>query len=77
MKHTLLIIAAIMCCSFGTSETKSPQAGGKVYICTGPQSKRYHCTPNCRGLNSCSKEIKEVTIEYAKKIGRTPCGWCY
>lgn len=77
MKHTLLLIATLICCSFGTVETKAPQANGMVYICTGPQSKRYHKTPDCRGLRSCSKEIKEVTLEYAKKIGRTPCGYCY
>lgn len=48
-----------------------------VYICTGPQSKRYHKTNECRGLSSCSKDIKKVTISYAKNIGRTPCHWCY
>lgn len=48
-----------------------------VYICTGPQSKRFHKTSSCRGLNSCSKEIKAMSIEQAKKIGRTPCSWCY
>lgn len=72
MKQTLLMILAIaMCCSFST------QSSSKVYICTGPQSKRYHKTANCRGLGSCSGEIKAVTVEYARKIGRTPCGWCY
>lgn len=76
MKHTLFILVILLCCSFSMGE--QPQASGvKVYICTGPQSKRYHKTPDCQGLRSCSKEIKEVTIEYAKKLGRTPCGYCY
>lgn len=67
-----------MCCAFSTSEQPSaPQAGGTVYICTGPQSKRHHKTADCRGLRSCSKDIKKVTLEYARKIGRTPCGYCY
>ena len=48
-----------------------------VYICTGPQSKRYHIRSDCRGLENCSKEIKCVTVAYAESIGRTPCGWCY
>lgn len=64
-----------MCCSFATVETTAPQV--KVYICTGPQSKRFHKTPDCQGLRSCSKEIKAVTLEQAKKMGRTPCKWCY
>lgn len=78
MRHTLLILATIMCCSFGTSEQPTaPQAGGTAYICTGPQSKRFHKTPHCKGLQSCSKQIKEVTVEQARKLGRTPCKWCY
>lgn len=75
MKHTLLILATLLCCSFGTAEMNPPQT--KVYICTGPQSKRFHKTPNCKGLQSCSKEIKAVTLEQARKMGRTPCKWCY
>jgi hypothetical protein len=48
-----------------------------VYICKGPASKRYHETPNCQGLRSCSTKIYEVTISDAKNIGRTACGYCY
>lgn len=67
-----------MCCAFSTSEQPSaPQAGGTVYICTGPQSKRYHRTSSCRGLSSCSKEVIAVSLEKAKRMGRTRCGWCF
>ena len=52
-------------------------SGPKVYICTGPQSKRYHKTKDCKGLQSCSESIKKVSIEEAERIGRTPCGYCY
>lgn len=49
-----------------------------VYICTGPQSKRYHKSPNCYGLSKCSDEIIRVTIEEARDdYYRTPCGYCY
>lgn len=48
-----------------------------VYICTGPNSKRYHSHSDCRGLGKCSGEIKEVSISKAESIGRTPCKWCY
>ena len=48
-----------------------------VYICTGPQSKRFHKTSHCRGLNSCSGEIKAISISRAREKGRTPCKWCY
>jgi len=48
-----------------------------VYICTGKSSKRYHKTDECRGLDNCSGDIKLITIEKAKQMGRTPCRVCY
>lgn len=48
-----------------------------VYICKGPNSKRYHNTPNCQGLRNCSTKIYEVSLVDAQSIGRTECGFCY
>lgn len=48
-----------------------------VYICTGSQSKKYHKTEDCIGLSKCSRSIEEMSIEEAKELGRTPCGYCY
>ncbi len=48
-----------------------------VYICTGKTAYAYHCTNTCRGLNKCSAEIKKVTLDYAKQIGRRSCSICY
>lgn len=48
-----------------------------VYICTGPNSKRYHLHSVCRGLGNCSGEIEAVTVSKAESMGRTPCKWCY
>ncbi len=49
----------------------------RVYICTGPQSRRYHRSPYCRGLNNCSYDIEAVDVETAEDKDRTPCGICY
>lgn len=49
----------------------------KVFICTGPSSKRYHKSSDCMGLSSCSADIRCVTIGYAEELGRTPCKRCY
>lgn len=75
MKTTLTILAALMLCSFTFVQDQSKSS--KVYVCMGSQSKRYHKTPQCMGLSKCSKEVKEITLEEAKKMGRTPCGYCY
>lgn len=48
-----------------------------VYICTGPQSHRYHKTSSCPGLSRCSCDVEKVSLEQAKEMGRTECGKCY
>ena len=48
-----------------------------VYICMGPQSKKYHATKDCHGLNKCSEDIISVSLAKAKSMGRGPCGICY
>ena len=46
-----------------------------VYICKGPQSKKYHYNKDCRGLSRCSTKIYSVTLGEAKNLGRGLCGW--
>lgn len=48
-----------------------------VYICTGKSAYSYHNNRSCRGLNKCNAEIKSVSLDYAKSIGRSPCKICY
>ena len=48
-----------------------------VVICTGSSSKRYHRTEHCRGLNNCQGGVKKITLEEAKRAGRTACKICY
>ncbi len=49
----------------------------QVYICSGGSAKRYHKTDKCRGLGSCSKEIKKVDKYVAEGKDLTPCKLCY
>lgn len=64
--------------NFSYSDEEVEETGDeKVYICTGPSSKRYHKSSNCMGLSSCSADIRCVTIGYAEELGRTPCKRCY
>lgn len=72
---TILFWGAL--CSLTTEHP--PQIGNNsvVYICTGRTAYSYHNNKNCRGLNRCSAEIKNVSLEYAKSIGRSPCKICY
>ena len=64
--------------NFSYSDEEVEETGEeKVYICTGPSSKRYHKSSDCMGLSSCSADIRCVTIGYAEELGRTPCKRCY
>lgn len=47
-----------------------------VYICTGPQSKSYHLDVNCYGLQNCSGNIEEISLEEVNNINRKPCRYC-
>ena len=72
--NTCSHIETIHAAQIGMTDAQAEQS---VYICTGPQSKRFHKTSHCRGLNSCSGEVLKVSISKAKSMGRTPCKWCY
>lgn len=48
-----------------------------VYICTGPKATVYHASKECRGLNRCSGEVKEISLADAKEMKRRACKICY
>jgi len=69
----LLLLSALMAIAPSSISNKATH----VYICTGPKSETYHKTIECKGLRRCSKEIIEITVGKAKKMGRRPCKMCY
>lgn len=82
MRKVLLLLCIILSSTTLTSCKKNKsneveQSSEDVYICTGPQSKRYHCDEMCKGLSRCSGEIKCVTKSEAEDDGKTPCHMCY
>ncbi len=46
-----------------------------VFLCDSKGGKKYHLKEHCRGLSNCSHKIIKVTLEDAKKRGKTLCGW--
>ncbi|WP_233451140.1 hypothetical protein [Hanstruepera ponticola] len=67
-KVLFLSVMFLMVISMNTFETN-------VYICKGKYSKKYHYKKTCRGLSNCKATISKVTINDAKELGRTLCGW--
>lgn len=77
MKSIIAIVIWWALCSITTEAPLQKGNNTNVYICTGKSAYSYHKNKNCRGLNRCSAEIKSVSLEYAKSIGRSPCRICY
>lgn len=44
-----------------------------VFICNGPNSKVYHLSSTCKGLNRCSTKVSKVSISIAASKGRRAC----
>lgn len=55
----------------------SNNSSSSVYICTSLSSKKYHSTPDCRWLENCSGQVKEISVTAAEAQGKTPCKGCY
>ena len=62
---------------FVASPVSSGSQDTYVYICMGKTAYSYHRNSNCSGLNRCKAEIRKVSTDYARSIGRKPCGICY
>jgi hypothetical protein len=68
-KNAILVILAFPWLLL-TQPTPPP---GSVYICDSQGAKRYHLRKNCSGLRNCRHEIITVTLDSAKRTGRTLC----
>jgi hypothetical protein len=45
-----------------------------VYVCSSKYAKKYHLNAHCRGLSNCSRRIVKMTLDDAKRSGKTLCG---
>lgn len=64
-----VVLVSTLFLSFSNFQVK------KVFICNSPQAKVYHFSKTCRGINSCTHDIKEITEADAKSLGRRICGF--
>ena len=74
---TLIVAFTIGSTDSRSAATEEVSKAGMVYICNGPQSKRYHSSSRCKGLNRCSSTISTMTRARAMGLGFTPCKICY
>lgn len=78
IRLTLVVMLAVCSISACAPElTQKNRVEEKVYVCHGPKSKRYHRTPNCKGLCRCSTDIRQMTRQEAEAKHYTPCRICY
>jgi len=46
-----------------------------VYVCDSRNALRYHLKDNCRGLRNCTYRVLKITLDEAKREGKTLCKW--
>jgi predicted lipoprotein with Yx(FWY)xxD motif len=46
-----------------------------VYVCKSTGAKKYHYSPDCRGLSNCKHEIVKMDRDDAEARGLGLCGW--
>jgi hypothetical protein len=63
---TLLLLLLLTGKSYSTDSTS-------VYICDSPGARKYHLRQNCKGLLNCQHRVIKITLEQAKRKGRTLC----
>lgn len=49
------------------------QSASVVYICDSRHAKRYHLRDDCAGLHNCTHHIIKISLDDAKKSGKTLC----
>lgn len=70
----MLMMAIVLSWSLSARTSAEAAGTGYVYICTGPNAKVYHSTPDCKGLRKCSGEVKRVE---KVSVNRRPCKVCF
>ena len=73
-KLTFLLVLSLATIFPGHDLVSNPELKN-VFICNSQYGKKYHYSKSCRGLKACKSEIKEITLERARKLGKTICGW--
>ena len=72
----ILFAACILPSCSPKAEVEGADVDGVVYVCTGPNSRRYHQDEDCKGLRNCSREVVVLAEDEAIESGKTPCRLC-
>ncbi len=75
MKTLLLTFVMLMSSLVVNNATADEET--LVWICTGRDSQCYHRIEDCRGLSSCSGNLRQVSLKTAQTIDRRECRICY
>lgn len=75
MKKTVLFLSVVLLCSFSISTSSSSSKQQSVWTCSS--STLYHRVASCIDIKNCTGAKKHITLDEAKKSGKTACGICY
>ncbi len=72
-----LVTIASMLLLFAAGNFAADDQNEMVWICTGRNSLCYHSVENCRGLDTCTGNLRQVPLKTAQTIDRRECRICY
>lgn len=72
----LLALVSLTSCGSRHKQEKHEADPDSMYVCSSARAKRYHSVSDCKGLQRCSGEILEMTIEEAEDEDKSPCRMC-
>jgi len=52
-------------------------AGRKAYYCASGNTVKYHASPTCRGLSSCTAQVATSTLAQVRRQQMEPCLVCH
>lgn len=74
MKKFILLLSLTILTGSPTAHIPTEQSQD-VFICDSRNGKKYHFSKTCRGLSACKASIKKMSLNDARKLGKTICGW--
>jgi len=77
IRYILPLILMLVAGNFSSDVYSESSEEEIVYVCAGRSSTCYHRIETCRGLKTCSTDVRQVALRAAQILGRRQCKICY
>lgn len=64
-----------LCCIVTNDAAENEEE--QVWVCTGRSSQCYHKYKDCKGLETCNGNVRQISRKTAQTLDRRECKMCY